>query len=91
MILAVQFTFAQDLADLFETNKYSVVTIYTEEDMNSGTGDPRTFTSNMGLGSGVLIRDNYITYRRSCDSKCKSNHGGILRGREDSCSNIPDF
>lgn len=60
MILMVQFTLAQDLAELFETNKYSVVTIYTSEDVNPGAGDPRTFTSNMGLGSGVLIRDNFI-------------------------------
>lgn len=60
MILMVQFTLAQDLSDLFETHKYSVVTIYTAEDVNPGAGDPRTFTSNMGLGSGVLIRDNYI-------------------------------
>ncbi|MDX2430181.1 MAG: trypsin-like peptidase domain-containing protein [Bacteroides sp.] len=51
---------AQDLADLFESNKYSVVTIYTEEVENAGTGDPRTFTSNEGLGSGVLIRDNMV-------------------------------
>lgn len=55
-----QFVLSQDLADLFESNKYSVVTIYTAEDVNTGSGDPRTFTSNMGLGSGVLIRDNYI-------------------------------
>jgi len=55
-----QFVLAQDLAELFESNKYSVVTIYTAEDVNSGSGDPRTFTSNMGLGSGVLIRDNMI-------------------------------
>ena len=55
-----QFVLAQDLAELFESNKYSVVTIYTAEDVNSGSGDPRTFTSNKGLGSGVLIRDNMI-------------------------------
>ena len=55
-----QFAMAQDLAELFERNKYSVVTIYTAEDVNSGSGDPRTFTSNMGLGSGVLIRDNIV-------------------------------
>ena len=55
-----QVAVAQDLADLFEVNKYSVVTIYTSEDVNTGSGDPRTFASNMGLGSGVFIRDNYI-------------------------------
>jgi len=55
-----QFILAQDLAELFESNKYSVVTIYTAEDVNPGSGDPRTFTSNMGLGSGVLIRDNMV-------------------------------
>ena len=55
-----QFVMAQDLAELFESNKFSVVTIYTAEDVNSGSGDPRTFTSNMGLGSGFLIRDNMI-------------------------------
>jgi serine protease Do len=54
------FVSAQDLADMFETNKHSVVTIYTAEDVNTGSGDPLTFTSNMGLGSGVLVRDNYI-------------------------------
>lgn len=60
MILTVQFTLAQDLSDLFEKNKYSVVTINTAEDVALGSGDPQTFTSNMGLGSGVLIRDNFI-------------------------------
>lgn len=58
--LMAQLSPAQDLADLFEANKSSVVTIYVAEDENTGTGDPRTFTSNMGLGSGVLIRDNFI-------------------------------
>lgn len=53
-------TYGQSLADMFETNKHSVVTIYTAEDVNAGAGDPRTFTSNMGLGSGTLIRDNMI-------------------------------
>lgn len=51
---------AQNLADLFEKNKHSVVTIYVNEILNTGTGDPRTFTSNMGLGSGVLIREDII-------------------------------
>lgn len=51
---------AQDLADLFEENIHSVVTIYVAEQVNTGTGDPRTFTSNMGLGSGVLINGNRI-------------------------------
>ena len=51
---------AQDLADLFEKNKHSVVTIYVDESLNTGTGDPRTFTSNMGLGSGVLIREDIV-------------------------------
>jgi serine protease Do len=59
-ILMAQLSPAQDLADLFEINKHSVVTIYTAEDVNAGTGDPRTFTSNMGLGSGILIRDNMV-------------------------------
>lgn len=54
------FASAQDLADLFESNKYSVVTIYTEEVENAGTGDPRTFTSNEGLGSGVLISEDMV-------------------------------
>lgn len=52
--------FSQNLADLFEKNKLSVVTIYVKESVSEGTGDPRTFTSNEGLGSGVLIRDNIV-------------------------------
>jgi serine protease Do len=50
----------QDLADLFEKNKLSVVTIYVNETLNAGTGDPRTFAASQGLGSGVLIRDNMV-------------------------------
>ncbi|MEN8228820.1 MAG: trypsin-like peptidase domain-containing protein [Bacteroidota bacterium] len=57
--LAQQIT-AQNLADLFEHNKRSVVTIYTAESVNAGTGDPRTFTSSMGLGSGVLVKENMV-------------------------------
>ena len=60
LILAVFSLPAQDLADLFEQNKHSVVTIYVAEEVNTGMGDPRTFTSNMGLGSGVLIREDLI-------------------------------
>jgi serine protease Do len=59
MMLAQQLT-AQDLADLFETNKHSVVTIYVAESVSTGTGDPRTFTSSMGLGSGVLVTKDVI-------------------------------
>ncbi len=51
---------AQDLADLFEKNKHSVVTIYVNEILNTGTGDPRTFAASQGLGSGVLIRENMV-------------------------------
>lgn len=51
---------AQDLADLFEKNKESVVTIYVAESVSQGTGDPLTFTANMGLGSGVLVREDVI-------------------------------
>jgi serine protease Do len=51
---------AQNLADLFEENKRSVVTIYVTENVSSGSGDPRTFTSNMGLGSGVLVKDDVV-------------------------------
>jgi len=51
---------AQDLADLFDKNKTSVVTIYVNETLNTGTGDPRTFAASQGLGSGVLIRDNMV-------------------------------
>lgn len=50
----------QNLADLFEKNKHSVVTIYVNENLSTGTGDPRTFTSNMGLGSGVLVREDIV-------------------------------
>ena len=51
---------AQELADLFEANKQSVVTIYTQESVNTGTGDARTFTSNLGLGSGVLVGEKNL-------------------------------
>jgi serine protease Do len=57
MVISVN---AQNLADLFENNKRSVVTIYVQETVSAGTGDPRTFTSDEGLGSGVLIRDNMV-------------------------------
>jgi serine protease Do len=52
--------FPQDLADLFESIKKSVVTIYVQESVNTGSGDPRTFTANEGLGSGVLINNDII-------------------------------
>lgn len=52
--------FSQNLADLFEKNKLSVVTIYVQESVSEGSGDPRTFASDEGLGSGVLIRDNIV-------------------------------
>jgi serine protease Do len=58
--MMAQFLSAQDLADLFEANKHSVVTIYVEENVSAGAGDPLTFTSNMGLGSGVLIREDMV-------------------------------
>jgi serine protease Do len=51
---------AQDLADLFDQVKNTVVTVYTAEAVNTGTGDPRTFVSSMGLGSGVLIRKDMV-------------------------------
>lgn len=51
---------AQNLADLFEENKRSVVTIYVKESLSAGNGDPRTFASSEGLGSGVLIANNMI-------------------------------
>lgn len=51
---------AQNLADLFDANKHSVVTIYVAEIVSAGTGDPRTFTDNMGLGSGVLVKENVV-------------------------------
>ncbi|MEN8203842.1 MAG: trypsin-like peptidase domain-containing protein [Bacteroidota bacterium] len=58
-LITMQLT-AQDWAGLFETHKRSVVTIYTAETVNAGTGDPRTFASSMGLGSGVLVRNNMV-------------------------------
>jgi serine protease Do len=58
--MMAQFLSAQDLADLFETNKHSVVTIYVAEELSTGTGDPLTFASSMGLGSGVLIREDIV-------------------------------
>lgn len=51
---------AQNLADLFEKSKGSVVTIYVMESLSAGTGDPRTFASSEGLGSGVLIAGNIV-------------------------------
>jgi serine protease Do len=51
---------AQDLADLFDTTKNSVVTIYTAENVNVGAGDPLTYATSMGLGSGVLIRTDMV-------------------------------
>lgn len=60
LIMLAQALTAQNLADLFENNKQSVVTIYVLESLNTGTGDPITFTANEGLGSGVLIRDDVI-------------------------------
>jgi len=60
LALMASSAFSQNLADLFEQNKQSVVTIYVKESLNSGAGDPRTFVSNEGLGSGVLIRDDII-------------------------------
>jgi len=58
-LLTIQLA-AQDWAELFETHKQSVVTIYTAESVNTGTGDPRTFTASMGLGSGVLVRNDMV-------------------------------
>lgn len=52
--------FSQNLADLFEQNKQSVVTIYVSESVSTGAGNPRTFVANEGLGSGVLINDNTV-------------------------------
>lgn len=52
--------YTQNLADLFEKNKRSVVTIYVQESLSAGTGDPRTFAASQGLGSGVLVRDNLV-------------------------------
>jgi len=60
VVMTAQLLPAQDLADLFETNKHSVVTIYVAEEESIGAGDPHTFTSNMGLGSGVLIREDMV-------------------------------
>jgi serine protease Do len=58
-LLAVP-AFSQHLADLFEEIKKSVVTIYVQESQNTGTGDPRTFAANEGLGSGVLINNDVV-------------------------------
>jgi serine protease Do len=60
LVLIAFSSMAQSLADLFEKNKQCVVTIYVNEMVNTGTGDPRTFASSMGLGSGVLIREDLI-------------------------------
>lgn len=58
-LMAIQLS-AQDWAELFEVHKRSAVTIYTAEAVNTGAGDPRTFTSSMGLGSGVLVRNDMV-------------------------------
>jgi serine protease Do len=58
-MLTLQLT-AQELADLFEQNKHSVVTLFVNENLNAGAGDPLTFTSSAGLGSGVLVRENIV-------------------------------
>ncbi|MCK5136324.1 MAG: trypsin-like peptidase domain-containing protein [Bacteroidales bacterium] len=60
MIMLTQLLMAQNLADLFENNKHSVVTIYVAESVSTGIGDPRTFASSMGLGSGVLVREDMV-------------------------------
>lgn len=60
LILAAWSTRAQDLADLFENNKQSVVTIYVNESLSTGSGDPLTFASSMGLGSGVLVKEDLV-------------------------------
>lgn len=60
VLLTTQSLSAQNLADLFEANKHSVVTIYVAESVSTGEGDPRTFTANMGMGSGVLVRDDVV-------------------------------
>lgn len=60
LTLLVPVLSAQELAELFEANKQSVVTIYTQESVNTGTGDARTFTSNLGLGSGVLVGERNL-------------------------------
>jgi len=58
--LLTQSLSAQSLADLFEANKHSVVTIYVAESLSTGEGDPRTFASSMGMGSGVLVREDVV-------------------------------
>jgi serine protease Do len=58
--LMAQFIMAQDLADLFDATKRSVVTIYIEETQNPGTGNPLQFASNTGLGSGVLVSESLV-------------------------------
>jgi serine protease Do len=60
LVMLVPLLQAQELADLFEANKQSVVTIYTQENVSTGTGDARTFASNLGLGSGVLVGEKNL-------------------------------
>lgn len=59
ILLAIP-VFSQNLADLFDQTKPSVVTVFVNESVSAGTGDPRTFASSMGLGSGVLVRDKVV-------------------------------
>ena len=48
------------LAKMYNDVKSSVVTIYVAEVVNPGYGDPKTMTSNMGMGSGVLVREDMV-------------------------------
>ena len=61
IILSIGFHgFGQNLANLYEKVKSSVVTVYVAELVNSGYGDPQTYTSNSGMGSGVLVREDLV-------------------------------
>ncbi len=54
-------SFGQNYADLYEKIAPSVVTIYTNETMNAGVGDPHVETSASGMGTGFLVdEDGYV-------------------------------
>jgi serine protease Do len=58
MICIPLFTFGQDLADLYDKVKPSVVVIKVTESVSAGVGNPNQMMSSGGLGSGVLVSND---------------------------------
>lgn len=59
-VLIAIFANAQTFADLVEKSDLSVVKIEVIEKKNAGVGNPSTYTSAEGLGSGVIVGDGRI-------------------------------